>query len=44
MLMTISAFAHDLDFGPYLQMQENLSGDDLKGALYAHKIICDKDF
>lgn len=43
MLMTTSAFAHDLDFGPYLQMQETLSADDLKGALDAHKIVCDKE-
>ena len=42
-LMTASAFAHDLDYGPYLQMQEPLSEDNFKGALDAHKIICDKE-
>lgn len=38
-----SAFAHDLDYGPYIKMQEALANDDMKGAVAAHKVICDKE-
>lgn len=42
-LMITSAFARDLEYGPYLKMQESLSADDFKGALEAHKNICNKE-
>lgn len=43
MFLSTTAFAHDLDYGPYLKMQEALATDDLKGSLIAHKTICDKE-
>lgn len=43
LLLSMSAFAHDLAYGPYLKMQEALASDDMKTALEAHKIICDKE-
>lgn len=38
-----SAFAHELEMGPYIKMQEALANDDMKTALEAHKTICDKE-
>lgn len=42
-LSMTSAYAHDLALSPYLKMQEALANDDMKTALDAHKIICDKE-
>lgn len=42
-LFSMSAFAHDLAYGPYLKMQEALARDDMKSALEAHKVICEKE-
>lgn len=38
-----NAFAHELDYGPYLKMQESLAEDEMDGALEAHKHICDRE-
>jgi hypothetical protein len=38
-----TAFAHDLPYGSYIKMQESLASDDMKAALEAHKVICDKE-
>lgn len=38
-----SAHAHDLGMNPYIKMQDTLASDDFKGALSAHKFICDKE-
>lgn len=43
MLLSLSAFAHDLAMEPYIKMQDALASDDLKTALDAHKFICDKE-
>ncbi len=42
-MLSGSVFAHDLDHGNYLKMQEALAADDLKMALDAHKIICERE-
>lgn len=42
-LFSMSAFAHDLAYTPYLKMQDALANDDMKTALEAHKTICDKE-
>ncbi len=42
-LLSVSAFAHDLSYGPYLKMQEALAADDFKTSLDSHKFICDRE-
>lgn len=42
-LFSLSAFAHDLDYGTYLKLQESLAADNFSSALAAHKEICDKE-
>ncbi|MBL7665182.1 MAG: DUF3347 domain-containing protein [Bacteriovoracaceae bacterium] len=37
---SFSAWAHQLDFQPYLQMQEALAADDFKTALASHERLC----
>lgn len=38
-----SAYAEELSFTPYIQMQEALAQDNLEEALSHHKIICEKN-
>jgi len=40
---SLSVFAHDLRFGSYLKMQEALANDDMKTALEAHGLLCEKE-
>lgn len=42
-LLSLNVFAHELDYGPYLKMQEALAKDDFQSALSAHRFICDKE-
>ena len=42
-LMSLSAFAHELNIAPYVKMQDALASDDFKSALDAHKFICQKE-
>ncbi|MFA7613794.1 MAG: hypothetical protein WCY48_06120 [Candidatus Caldatribacteriota bacterium] len=37
------AFASELPLSNYIKMQESLAADNMKGALEAHKVICDKE-
>lgn len=43
LFLSTAAFAQELSFSNYIKMQEALAGDDFKGALVAHKAVCDKD-
>lgn len=45
LLSSVTAFAHshELSIGPYEKMQDALASDDFKGALAAHKTICEKE-
>ena len=42
-LLSLPAFAHELDIAPYVKMQDALAADDFKTAQEAHKFICDKE-
>ena len=41
--VSVSSWAHDLNFKNYLQMQDSLAKDDFKAALASHATICTKD-
>lgn len=42
-LFSFSSWAHDLDPGNYLKMQETLSNDNFESAVNAHQQICEKE-
>lgn len=41
--LSLPAMAHDLGIAPYIRMDEALASDNFKGALEAHKFICEKE-
>jgi hypothetical protein len=43
LVLPITAFAHNLNFGNYLKLQEALASDNFQSALKEHKNICDKE-
>lgn len=43
LMTTFSAFAGEISFGPYIQMQEALANDDMAKAVTQHKVICEKN-